>query len=311
MSLFRSASNFGSSVDAILWTLLGVCGLVTAAVAVLILFFCVRYRRGSPASREPARLSQMKIEITWTLAPLLIFFGLFVWAAVVYFQMARPPADALEIHVVAKQWMWKLQHPGGQREIDELHIPLGRPVALVMISQDVIHSFFVPAFRTKQDVLPGRYTREWFTPTKTGRYHLFCAEYCGTNHSAMTGWIDVMQPADYAAWLAAQPPAESVVASGRRLFTSLGCSGCHSAQSRIPAPLLEGLADKPVGLADGSTAVANDTYLRDSILLPNKQVVGGFQPVMPTFQGQLSEEEVMQLVAYIKSLGAQPSQAAP
>ncbi|HEY8902498.1 MAG TPA: cytochrome c oxidase subunit II [Chthoniobacterales bacterium] len=303
MNLFQSASNFGSSVDAILWALLGICGLVTVIVAFLVIVFCVIYRQGSPASREPAKLSQMKIEIAWTVIPLLIFLALFIWAAVVYFQMARPPADALEIRVVAKQWMWKVQHPGGQREIDELHIPVGRPVELIMISQDVIHSFYVPAFRTKQDVLPGRYTREWFTPTKVGRYHLFCAEYCGTNHSAMTGWVDVMQPADYAAWLAARPQAESMVAEGQHLFTSLGCSGCHSEQSRVPAPLLVGLAGHPVGLSDGSTMIADDTYLRDSILLPNKQIVGGFQPVMPTFQGQLSEEQVMELVAYIKSLG--------
>jgi cytochrome c oxidase subunit 2 len=302
MNLFRSASNFGGSVDALMWGLFLICGFVTAIVAALILVFCVVYRRGSPASRKPANLPQRRMEIAWTVVPFFIFLGIFIWAAVIYFRMARPPAGALEIHVVAKQWMWKLQHPGGQREINELHIPLGRPVSLVMISQDVIHSFYVPAFRTKQDVLPGRYTREWFTPTKTGRYHLFCAEYCGTNHSAMTGWLDVMRPADYTAWLAAQPPAKSLAAAGERLFTSLGCSGCHSTQSRIPAPILDGLAGNPVGLANGATVIADDTYLRDSILLPQKQVVGGFQPVMPTFQGQLSEEQVIQLVAYIKSL---------
>jgi cytochrome c oxidase subunit 2 len=302
--LFRSASNFGGPVDALLWALLLTCGFVTLAIAALILFFCWRYRRGAVANRQPPQLSQTKVEIIWTVIPLLVFLGLFVWAAKVYFDMARPPANALEIHVVAKQWMWKMQHPNGCREINELHLPVGQPISLVMISQDVIHSFYVPAFRTKQDVLPGRYTREWFIPTRTGRYHLFCAEYCGTNHSAMNGWIEVMEPAAYSAWLARQAPPESMIAAGQRLFLGLGCAGCHSPSSRIPAPLLDGIFGRPVGLADGTTVMADETYLRDSILLPNKQVTGGYPPVMPTFQGQLGEEEVMQLLSYLKSLGA-------
>ncbi|WP_395747400.1 cytochrome c oxidase subunit II [Prosthecobacter sp.] len=306
LQLFRSASNFGGPVDALLWALLLTCGLMTLILGALILLFCWRYRRGSPASRAPLQLSQTKVEITWTLIPLLIFLGLFAWAAKVYFDMARPPADALEIHVVAKQWMWKMQHPNGCREINELHIPVGRPVSLVMISQDVIHSFYVPAFRTKQDVLPGRYTSEWFTPTRTGRFHLFCAEYCGTDHSAMTGSIVVMEPAQYSAWLASQPPPESVTAAGQRLFLALGCAGCHATGSRVPAPLLEGLYGRPVGLADGTTLIADEAYLRDSILLPNKHITGGYQPVMPTYQGQLGEEEVLQLITYLKSLSAPP-----
>jgi len=290
-------------VDQLYFFLLGVSVFFAGLICILIIVFAIKYRRRSDDEQPRPITGNLGLEIFWTLVPLGLTMVIFVWGARLFFVTYYPPKDALEINVVAKQWMWKVQHPGGQREIDELHIPVGRPVELIMISQDVIHSFYVPAFRTKQDVLPGRYTREWFTPTKVGRYHLFCAEYCGTNHSAMTGWVDVMQPADYAAWLAARPQAESMVAEGQHLFTSLGCSGCHSEQSRVPAPLLVGLAGHPVGLSDGSTMIADDTYLRDSILLPNKQIVGGFQPVMPTFQRQLSEEQVMELVAYIKSLG--------
>jgi cytochrome c oxidase subunit 2 len=296
------ASDLAGSVDAIFYSLLAVCALVIAGIFITLLFFCIRYRAGSPAARQ-ARERSIGFEIAWTSVTLLTFVAIFFWAAVVYFRMYRPPANASEIHVVARQWMWKAQHPNGRREINELHLLLGQPVALVMTSQDVIHDFFVPAFRTKQDVLPNRYTVEWFTPTRPGKYHLFCAEYCGMDHSRMGGWIYVLEPADYARWLAEEPGSESVVAAGARLFQQRGCSGCHAVNATVRAPLLAGIYRKPVALADGTTMIADDQYLHDSILLPNKHISAGYEAKMPTFQGQLTEEEVMQLIAYIKALG--------
>lgn len=297
------ASNIAQSVDAIFYSLLAVCGLVTAGIFVAVLYFCIRYRQGSPAKRSGRRNGSVGLEIAWTSATLLAFVAIFVWAAVVYFYMVRPPANAVEIHVVAKQWMWKAQHASGRREINELHLLVNQPVKLVMTSQDVIHDFFVPAFRTKQDVLPSRYTVEWFTPIKPGRYHLFCAEYCGMDHSRMGGWIHVLEPAAHARWMAQQQSGESIVAMGARLFQARGCSGCHSPNGAIRAPLLNGIYGNPVALSDGTTVIADDQYLHDSILQPYKQITAGYQPLMPTFQGQLSEEEVMALIAYIKELG--------
>ncbi|HEY5895373.1 MAG TPA: cytochrome c oxidase subunit II [Chthoniobacterales bacterium] len=303
---FPSASEMAPQMDALFMGLLVISSLVAFAVAGFIVVFGIRYRRGSTADRTPGHGSTMPIEIAWTAVPLAIFVALFVWAAVLYFQMARPPANSVEVHVVAKQWMWKVQHPGGRREINELHVPLGRPVVLVMISQDVIHSFYVPAFRIKQDVLPGRYTRQWFIPNRIGRYHLFCAEYCGTDHSRMIGTVTVMQPPEYARWQETGDVGTSMAAVGRGLFMSRGCSGCHSVRSAISAPLLDGVYGKPVALSDGATVIADEGYIRDSILLPNKQIAAGYSPVMPTFQGQLGEEEVAQLIAYIRSLTAKP-----
>ena len=303
------ASNLAGPVDAIFYSLLAVCGLVTAGIFITLVFFCIRYRAGSPARRQ-ARERSVGFEIAWTSVTLMIFLAIFFWAAVVYFRMSNPPENASEIHVVAKQWMWKTQHPNGRREINELHLLLGQPVKLVMTSQDVIHDFFVPAFRTKQDVLPSRYTVEWFTPTRPGKYHLFCAEYCGMDHSAMGGWVYVLEPADYARWLAEEQGNESIVAAGARLFQQRGCSGCHAPNAAIRAPLLTGIYRKPVALSDGTILIADDQYLHDSILLPNQHIAAGYEAKMPTFQGQLTEEEVMQLIAYIKALtdekGSQP-----
>lgn len=296
------ASDIAGSVDAIFYALLAACGLVTVGILAAVVIFSVRYRAGSPAKRQ-GRERAHGFEIAWTSATLLIFVAIFVWAAVIYLRMAQPPANASEIHVVAKQWMWKAQHANGRREINELHLLLGQPVKLLMTSQDVIHDFFVPAFRTKQDVLPGRYTVEWFTPTKVGKYHLFCAEYCGLDHSRMGGWVYVLEPTEYARWLAEESGGESIVTAGARLFQERGCSGCHAPNAAVRAPLLAGIYRKPVALADGSTVIADDQYLHDSILLPNRQISAGYEPKMPTFQGQLSEEEVMQLVAYIKAQG--------
>jgi cytochrome c oxidase subunit 2 len=253
--------------------------------------------------RTPLKGSPIPLEITWTAIPLFIFIGIFFWAAEVFFGMSRPPADATEIYVVGKQWMWKIQHPDGRREINELHLPVGQPVKLIMTSQDVIHDFFVPGFRTKQDVVPGRYTTEWFTPTQPGRYHIFCSQYCGTNHALMVGTVYVQEPAEQARWLAQQPAPDSLVSIGERAFRTRGCSGCHAPNAAIRAPLLDGIYGKRVPLSDSTLVTANEQYLRDSILLPNKQISAGYQPIMPTFQGQISEEELNAIIAYLKSLG--------
>jgi cytochrome c oxidase subunit 2 len=209
------------------------------------------------------------------------------------------------VFVVAKQWMWRLQHPDGRREINELHVARGRAVKLIMTSEDVIHSFFVPAFRVKQDVLPGRYTTLWFTATKDGEFHLFCAEYCGTDHARMGGRIVVLEPAEYARWLNAATPARSMAERGAQLFRQLGCSGCHAAAATVAAPKLEGLYGKPVPLEGGGTVIADERYLRDSILLPRKEVVAGYAPIMPSFAGAVSEDQLLDLIAYIKSLANQ------
>jgi cytochrome c oxidase subunit 2 len=301
------ASDLAWSVDMIFYALLVMCGLITLGIALAVVVCCIRYR--SDGTRIPrAEISERHsvwIEIFWTSVTTLIFIGIFIWAGVVYFHMSKPPADAQEIHVVAKQWMWKLQHLNGRREINTLHLEVGRPVKLLMTSQDVIHDFYVPAFRTKQDVVPGRYTLEWFTPTKIGTYHLFCAEYCGMDHSRMGGWVYVMEPKDYAQWMASGTEGETVVAAGARLFVARGCSGCHSPNATVRAPLLNGIYNQPVALSDSSIVRADEQYLHDSIMQSKKQIVAGYEPVMPLYQGQLNEEEVMQLIAYIKSLGTE------
>jgi len=252
----------------------------------------------------------MKLEVTWTLIPLLLMMGLFAWGANLYFNIERAPSNALEINVVGKQWMWKIQHPEGNREINELHVPVGRVVKLTLASQDVIHSFFLPNFRIKQDVVPGRYTTEWFKATRTGAYHLFCSEFCGTQHSGMIGRIIVMTPAAYEEWLSRGQPGDTLAQSGERLFRELGCSGCHTGISVVRSPPLEGLFGKPVPLQSGEVVTADEGYIRDSILFPAKQITVGYTNAMPSFQGRVSEEELLELAAYIKSLGskARPSE---
>lgn len=296
------ASNLAPGVDRIFYSLIALCGGVALLVAIVAVFFCVRYRSGSKVSRAGGNPNSFPWEIAWTVLPLFIFMGVFYRAAKVYFQMSRPPTDAEAVYVVAKQWMWKVQHLDGQREINELHIPVGRTVKLVMTSQDVIHDFFVPAFRTKHDVLPGRYTTVWFRPTRAGRYHLFCSQYCGLDHATMGGWIYVMSPEDHSRWLARGNPPEILAAQGEHAFQTYGCSGCHALSSKIPAPMLEGIYGKPVPLADGTVVTADDQYLRDSILQPNKQIAAGYAAVMPTYENQITEEEINSIVVYLKSL---------
>ena len=244
------------------------------------------------------------MEVTWSIIPLFIFIFLFGWGARLYLRESEVPANATEIHVIGKQWMWKIEHVQGKREINELHVPVGQRVKLVMTSQDVIHSFFIPSFRIKEDVLPGRYTTQWFTPTKTGNYQIFCAQYCGTNHALMIGRLVVQGPAEYTEWLRSGPETVSIAQTGERLFRSLGCSGCHSPGASVHAPLLDGVYGSQVPLVDGRIVRADERYLRDCILVPNTEVVAGYDPVMPSFQGRLTEEQIFSLVTYIKSLNA-------
>jgi cytochrome c oxidase subunit 2 len=300
------ATNYSVGVDHIFYGLLWLSGLITALVFGLLIIFSIRYRRGSAARRGPLpEIVNREFEIGWTAATLFLFVFLFWWASSADLSSLAAPANALEIHVMAKQWMWKTQHANGAREIDALHIPAGRPVRLVMSSQDVIHSFFVPAFRLKQDVVPGRNTELWFQATKTGVFPLLCAEYCGTDHSAMLGRITVMRPEDYSAWLSHQPEGDDLAHLGAQLFVARGCAGCHANSSKVHAPRLEGVYGTTVPLADGRKVTADDSYIRDSMLLPKRDIVAGFEPIMPSFAGLLDDGEVQALTAYIRSLRTQ------
>src|SRR5713226_6335644 len=301
------ASSFAGSVDALFFYLLLVTVFFSAVITIAILYFFLKFRRKKPDEIGIAIPGSMALEAAWMGIPFLLAMVMFGWGASIYVNMRRPPKEALEIYVIAKQWMWKLQQPDGRREINELHIPVNRDVRLVMASEDVIHDFFVPAFRVKTDVVPGRYNTMWFRPTKVGRYHFFCAQYCGTNHALMGGWVTVMEPPDYAAWLSGSSGAEAdPVALGEKLFVEKACSTCHLASGLGRAPSLNGLYGAKVLLADGSTVTADDAYIRESILQPKAKIVAGYQPLMPTFQGQLTEEQILNLTAYIKSLQSQP-----
>ena len=242
------------------------------------------------------------LEATWTIIPLALFMVTFVWGALLYFRIYNPPTNAMNIYVVGKQWMWKAEHPGGQHEINSLHIPSGRPVQLTMISQDVFHSFSIPAFRVKREVIPGRYSTVWFEATTPGVYHLFCTQYCGTLHSQMIGQITVMKPEEYEAWTAGSTSGMSLAQNGERLFASLGCNTCHSGDAAARGPNLAQVYASKVALANGSSAFVDDAFLRDSILNPSMHVTAGFAPIMPTYQGQISEEGLIDLVEYIKTL---------
>jgi cytochrome c oxidase subunit II len=300
--LQQSASSIAERTDLLFTGMLLLTGAIALAVCVTIVFFCIRYRQGAQVERGLVG-RKLGLELAWTLIPLALFIGLFIWAGHDFVLLYQVPEDALPVYVAARQWMWKLQHRNGKREINELHVPLGQPVRLLMTSQDAIHSFYVPAFRLKQDVLPGRYTGLWFTPTQLGEFHLFCAEYCGSEHSRMIGRIVVMPQADYARWLGSGTAQPSLAQYGFALFRQLGCSGCHAAGSTVHAPSLAGLIGREVHLQDGRTLVADENYVRDSILLPKKDVVAGFEPVMPSFAGQVSEEDLQALIAWLRAGG--------
>jgi cytochrome c oxidase subunit 2 len=300
----EQASENASQVDALFWYVAGVDAFFIAAICALVLFFVVRYRRASRVDRRNPHQTSTAIEVAWSVPPLLLSISMFAWGAKLYFDRYNPPPDAVQVNVVAKQWMWKLQQPEGKAEINTLHLAVGRPVQLRMISEDVIHSLYIPAFRSKMDVLPGRYTYQWFRPTKVGEYHLFCAEYCGTSHSGMIGRVIVQEPTEFAEWLrgsARVPPEEA----GARLFEQYQCNTCHRNAPDARCPPLEGLYGRKVALQDGRTVVADDNYLRESIVDPGAKVVAGYKPVMPTFKTQLGEEQLLQLLAYIRSLGPQ------
>src|SRR5919202_3664281 len=303
------ASSIAGEVDALALLMLIASLLIAVAIFICVVVFCVKYRRrpGNEIGRPDRRTTP--IEITWTIIPLALCMIPFLWGARIYLEEAQSPADALEVYVVAKQWMWKTELAGGQEEINTLHVPTGRAVKLTMTSQDVIHSFYVPAFRVKADVLPGRYPPFWFQATQAGEYRLYCAQYCGTDHAAMTGQVVAMAPGDYAAWLTTGATAAgSPAAAGRKLFQENGCVDCHDAGH---APPLQGLFGQPVLLSDGSTTIADENYIRESILSPSAKIVAGYQPIMPSFTGRLSEEDILDLIAYIKSIGPSPGAGAP
>jgi cytochrome c oxidase subunit 2 len=300
-----SASQWAGQIDALFYTLVAVSAIVGFVLAALVVVYVVRYRRGHPAERRAHYEHEERLEFLWSGVPMLIFIGLFVWGARIYLDMSRPPPDALDIHAVAKQWMWKFQHPSGRAEINTVHLPLGRPVRIVLSSQDVIHSFYVPAFRVKKDAVPGRYTQVWFVPTRKGRYRLLCAEFCGADHARMEGAAIVVDETEYARWAAENDGRTSLVADGAALYGALGCAGCHDPGSTVHAPPLAGLYGQRVP-TDQGFVTADDTYLRDSILVPNRIVTAGYEPLMPAYQTQLSEDDVVKLIAYLKSLGESP-----
>jgi len=313
----EQASTVAGSVDALYGFITAISAFFALLIALTIVVFAVRYREGRPRAKEEHRDEHeiervyMLVEIVWTVIPLGISMIMFVWATALFFRLQRPPAGAVQMYAVGKQWMWKFQHPEGKREINELHVPVGQNVKISMTSEDVIHSLFVPAFRVKQDVVPGRFTHLWFRATQTGTFHLFCAEYCGTQHSGMIGHVVVMEPRDYEAWLSggAEASGLTLAQTGERLFTDRACATCHLQTGQGRGPSLLGLAGTPVRLTSGATVVADETYLRESILNPAAKVTAGFEPVMPTFQGQLTEDQVVALLAYIKSLSKEKASA--
>src|SRR5713101_5909604 len=306
----EQASATAAHLDHLTLYLLVVAAIFSTLIFALIFFFAIKYRRRSNHERPVEVHGALTLEIIWTVVPFLLMMVMFSWGASIFFEMSRPPDDAMNVYVVGKQWMWKTQHLEGQREINELHVPLGRPVRLTMTSEDVIHSFFMPAFRVKFDVLPGRYTTAWFNPTKPGKYHLFCAEYCGTLHSGMIGWIYVMEPAEYERWLAGGAGGESLASSGQKLFEYLACANCHRTDKPGRCPNLIGLFGSKVQLTTRQTVSADEAYIRESILNPSAKIVAGYQNIMPSFQGQVTEEDLLQLIEYIKALG-KPAQQGP
>ena len=298
-----SASTFAGRVDALYFFIVAVTSFFAILVVALVAFFAVRYKRRRADEVGAPVHGALALELTWTAVPLVLAMVMFYWGASVYFAMAKPPANAMEIYTVGKRWMWKFQHVTGQREINQLHVPIGQPVKLVIGSEDVIHSVYIPAFRVKMDAVPGRTTTLWFQATKAGRYRLFCTEYCGQKHSGMIGEVVVMAPGEFQQWLAGGPATGSMSEMGQKLFTDLACVTCHRDDTTGRGPSLAGVFGSQVTLQGGRTVTADEQYLRESIVNPQAKIVEGYQPLMPTFQGLVSEEQLMQLIAYVKSLG--------
>ena len=299
-----AASEMAGSVDHLYFFLCLVFFVMTGIILAGIVWFSYRYRRArnpKPTQIEGSYL----LETAWSVSPFLVMIVMFFWGAQIYFANAQPPRDATEIFVTGKQWMWKIQYQNGGREINELHVAVGAPVKLTMASEDVIHSFFIPAFRVKHDVIPGHYDTIWFTPSKPGRYHLFCTEYCGNQHAGMVGWVNVLSPKDYADWASGAGTQGTLAERGQTEFAQLGCATCHVMNQQGRGPTLRGLYGKQVYLADGATVVADDAYIRESILEPNAKITASFQPgIMPDFKGQITEEGIVEVIAYIKSLSS-------
>jgi cytochrome c oxidase subunit 2 len=304
------ATTSAPEVDYLILALVLISCAVLALVFGLLLLYTFKYRAGSSVDRGTLAKKTWRLETAWTVATLLAFFGLFVWGADLYVRLFQPPSDAMKIYIIGKQWMWKVEHPGGQREINAVHLPIGRPIELIMTSEDVIHDFSIPAFRIKHDVLPGRYETLWFQAERPGTYHLFCTQLCGTGHAQMTGDIVVMSDPEFQKWLEQNGTSETLAVAGKTLFMRYGCSGCHGgngvggsqSKSTVRAPTLAGLYGSPITLADGRVVIADDRYFRDCVLLPDTQRVAGYPPVMPSFAGQISEEDLLKIIAYIKSL---------
>jgi cytochrome c oxidase subunit 2 len=303
----EQASTIAEGIDHLYYFLTAMDLFFTAIIFLTIFYFAIRYRRRSKAEAPQQIEGSLPLEVAWTVIPLILVVITFVWSSSLFIRNARPPTAATEVFVIGKQWMWQLQHPEGVREINELHVPVGQPIKLTMTSEDVIHDFFVPAFRVKKDVVPGRYTSLWFQATKTGSYHLFCGQYCGVNHALMRGEVIVMEPQDYERWLSGSKKAETMADAGARLYEQYACITCHGTGK---GPAFNDLYGSQVSLRDGKTVLADEEYLRDSILFPSAKIVAGYEPIMPTFKGQLSEEQILQILAYIKSLGAKERKAA-
>jgi cytochrome c oxidase subunit 2 len=296
------ASTTAAQIDSIYFVLLGLSLVFAVLIAGFSIFFGIRYRKNTNVDRSNPVHESMLLEFSWSFIPFVLAMGIFGWSALVFVDIYSPPEDALEIYVVGKQWMWHIQHPLGKSEINELHVPIDQPVKLILTSQDVIHSFYVPAFRLKQDALPGRYTTMWFEATKPGEYHLFCAEYCGTDHSRMIGTVIAMEPQDYQSWLSGGGSGETMAEAGERLFNDNGCISCHAAAGGGIGPSMVGLFGTERMLESGSTVVADEIYLRESIIDPQAKIAAGYQPVMASYDGVLSEGGILQIIAYIKSL---------
>ena len=298
-----SASTLSDRVDALYLYLVGITTFFTLLITGVLLFFMIRYRRRSPHEIPRPIAGSHRLETVWTVIPFLIAMSFFVWGSKLYFEQSVPPNTAVEVYVVGKQWMWKFQHTTGQREINEMHVPLGRKIKLIMTSEDTIHDLFIPAFRVKADVLPGKYTTQWFEATKPGTYHLFCAEYCGMDHSGMIGSVIVMEPAEFDNWLAGSSSQQSPALAGQQLYQTLGCVSCHGvAGEGGRGPALAGIFGSRIFLRGGGSLKVDDAYIRESIVDPQARIVSGFGPIMPTFQGQVTEEQLLQILAFIKSL---------
>jgi cytochrome c oxidase subunit II len=298
----QQASEQAATIDALYFFLVAVTAFFTLLIAVLVTVFAIKFRRRHDTEIGYAIHGSLALELLWTFIPLGITMVMFVWGAQVFFHMTRAPKGAMEIYVVGKQWMWKAQHMSGASEINELHVPVGQPVKLTMGSEDVIHSFFIPAFRTKADVIPGRYNTMWFTATKPGKYHIFCTQYCGTKHSAMIGTVTALAPEAYQAWLSGGAATGTMAEKGAKLFADLSCNTCHLDNAQGRGPVLKGIYGKQALLTTGQTVAVDDAYIRESVLNPQAKIVAGFQPMMPTFQGLVTEEQLLQLIAYVKSL---------